>query len=130
MTRGETESVRSALGIQPGVRVWVGGHNLSAKRLLEPLLVETTRPPTGPVDIAFIAPESADEAAYFLGKIEARLDQTGAVWIILPPNAVANDLSEPAVDASMARQSGEITSTAAEPVALPDGFMAHRFARP
>jgi len=127
MTRDEAETVRAALGLQPGVRVWVGGHDLAAKRVVEPLLSDTTRPPTGPVDIAFIAPESADEAAYFLDKIDARLEKDGVAWIILPPNAPANDLSEQAVDAALVRRSGTLTRGDVGPVVLPDGFMAHAF---
>lgn len=129
MTSDEPESVRSALGIQPRMRVWVGGHNLAAKRVVEPFLTDTTRPPTDSIDIALIAPESAEEAAYFLVKIEARLEQDGIAWIILPPNAAANDLSGHAVEAALARHSQKLTRVPGGPVALPDGYMAHRFAR-
>jgi len=127
MTRDEPESVRSALGIQPGLRVWVSGHNLAAKRVVEPLLTDTRRPPSGPVGLAFIAPESADEAVYFLGKIEARLEHDGVAWIILPPNALANDLAARSIEAALARHSDKRTRVFVGSVALPDGFIAHAF---
>ena len=127
MTRDELESVRSALGIHRAVRVWVGGHNLATKRLVEPFLTDTTRPPTGPVDIALIAPESADEAAYFLGKIAVRLEHDRTAWIIQPPTAVAIDHVEHALDAAPARHSDKLARVPGGSVALPDGFRAHAF---
>ncbi len=129
MTGDELESVRSALGIQPAVRVWVGGHNLATKRVVKPFLTDTTRPPTGPVDIALIVPETADEAAYFLGKIEARLEQDGVAWIILPPQTLATDLSGDAVEAALALRSQNLAGTPGRTVALPDGYLAHQFVR-
>ena len=129
MTPDDSESVVSALGILPRVRVWVGGHNLAGKRVAEPLVTDSTRPPTGPVDVALIAPESADEAAYFLDKIEARLEQNGVAWIILPPTAAAQDFSGHSVEVALGRYSQKLSHVPGGLVALPDGYVAHRFAR-
>ncbi len=69
-------------GIIPGMRVWVGGHNVKAKRLISRALAGTIHPPSGPIDMAFITPQSADEALYFVRKLRQRLAQGGAIWII------------------------------------------------
>jgi len=71
-------------GVEPGKRVWVGGHNLDARREIELHLAGTERPPTGPIDLAFVAPRSTDEAVYFAGKLRSRLAPTGLVWIVYP----------------------------------------------
>jgi hypothetical protein len=42
------------------------------------------RPPTGPLDAAFITPRSVDEALHFARKLRARMAPTGALWIIYP----------------------------------------------
>ena len=72
----------SGLDLRPGTRVWVGGNDLAAKRALDPFLVRTVRPPSGPIDAAFIAPLSDDEAWYFARKILPRLATDGAIWVV------------------------------------------------
>ena len=54
--------IAEQLGMQAEMRVWIGGHQIEAKRIIEPYLTNATRPPTGEIDIAFITPESLDEA--------------------------------------------------------------------
>ncbi len=82
MTARDHPAVSTRLGLNPGLRVWIGGHNLAAKRAIEPLLAETTRPPTGPLDMAFIAAETPDEADYFLYKLAGRLPSGATAWVI------------------------------------------------
>ncbi len=71
-------------GVTPGLRVWVGGHDPNARREVEKRLAGTVRPPTGRVDLAFITPQSVDEAVYFAGKLRNRLVADGALWVVYP----------------------------------------------
>ena len=75
-------SVRARLGVRAGTRVWVGGHSVTAKRALAPHLAGTTRPPTGPVERAFVTPVSVDEAVYFATKVRDRLVDDGILWVV------------------------------------------------
>jgi hypothetical protein len=63
--------------------VWVGGRDLVARRAVESCLPPVQRPPTGPLDAAFITPASLDEALYFAGKVAERMRPTGSVWIVV-----------------------------------------------
>jgi hypothetical protein len=83
----EDDATRSRLGVAPGCRVWLGGHNRSATRRIEPLLGGAARPPGGPVDLAFVAPRTMDEAIYFAEKIRSRLAADGRIWIVSSANA-------------------------------------------
>ena len=65
-------------------RVWVGGHNLNARTELERHLLEVSRPPEGPLDVAFITPNAPDEAVYFAGKLRTRLALGASLWVVLP----------------------------------------------
>ncbi|MCH8966265.1 MAG: hypothetical protein IID43_01175 [Planctomycetes bacterium] len=69
-------------GIRPGLRVWVGGHNVDARRAIEAHLSGAIRPPTGPIELGLIAPLSIDEALYFADKLRSRLAPKGRVWIV------------------------------------------------
>lgn len=69
-------------GAAEGARVWVGGHNQPARSILEQRLTHTCRPPTGPLDAAFIVPRTIDEAVYFADKVSARLVDGGAIWLL------------------------------------------------
>ncbi len=80
-------TLRAHWRVKPGLRVWVGGHNTDAKRQIETHLAGTTRPPTGPIDIAFIAPFFSNEAAHFATKLRERLTSDGALWVIHPDPA-------------------------------------------
>ena len=71
-------------GVGPGKRVWVGGHNVEARREIETYLTGTERPPTGPLDLGFIAPTTGDEAVYFAGKLRYRIVSTGLLWVVYP----------------------------------------------
>jgi len=71
-------------GVGPGKRVWVGGHNVEARREIERYLEGTDRPPTGPLDLGFLAPQTADEAVYFAGKLRTRIVPIGLLWIVYP----------------------------------------------
>lgn len=80
-----------AWGVPDGGRVWVGGHNQGARRAVEALLVNVTHPPEGPLDRAFITPQTVDEATYFAGKIRVRLVPDGVIWIVVPQRFGAVD---------------------------------------
>jgi len=75
-------------GVTPSTRVWVGGHNLVARRETEKHLAGPKRPPSGPIDVAFIAPQTIEEALYFANKLRSRLTPGGAIWVAMSgPNA-------------------------------------------
>lgn len=80
MTDREASSTPFAL--PPGARIWVGGHDRAARRALEAVVAGAPRPPTGPIDAAFVAPETLDEAAYFVDKVLPRLVPSGVIWIV------------------------------------------------
>lgn len=71
-------------GVPDGGRVWVGGHNLAARRAVEALLLNVTHPPEGPIDRAFITPQTVDEAGYFAVKLRTRLVPDAVVWVVVP----------------------------------------------
>lgn len=63
-------------------RVWLAGHAVAAKRVVEGGLGDAARPPTGPIDLAILAPLDADEAFYFAGKGIERLTETGRLILV------------------------------------------------
>ena len=69
---------------EPGARVWLGGHDLHTRRIVEKHLAGAVRPPTGPIDAALIAPKTDDEALYFACKLRNRVVARGILWIIIP----------------------------------------------
>ena len=71
--------------------MWVGGHNIGSRREIEEHLTGTARPPTGPIDLAFISPESIDEAAYFAKKITPRLVEGAVIWVVWPKAATPKE---------------------------------------
>lgn len=71
-------------------RVWIGGHNVRARKVLEEKLAHAERPPEGPIDAAFITPQTADEANYFARKLRLRLQPNAVVWIVYPKSGPAN----------------------------------------
>ena len=89
-------------GLRPGWRVWVGGHNVEAKQEIERHLAGVEHPPTGPIDLGLIAPQTADEALYFAGKLCHRLAAGGIVWIAYPNPRFAGN-------AGLASQFDELT---------------------
>jgi hypothetical protein len=70
-------------GLTSESRVWVAGHNARTKAEVDNLLSGAVRPPTGPVDIAFIVPDSVGEAEYFASKVRPRLTPEGSLWVVL-----------------------------------------------
>ncbi len=72
-----------------GARVWVGGHNTDARREVERRLRGTARLPSGPIEAAFIAPRSCDEAVYFAEKLRFRLGSDGVIWLVYPGSTSA-----------------------------------------
>jgi len=76
------KTIAEQLGIQPDMRAWIGGHQIQAKRIIAPYLTNTTKPPTGPIDVALIAPENPEEAVYFAEKIKLRLTPSATIWIV------------------------------------------------
>ncbi len=70
------------LSLRPGTRVWVGGHDIETKRRLQRYLAGTVRPASGPIDVALITPQTADEARYFVAKVAVRLAPHGAIWVV------------------------------------------------
>jgi hypothetical protein len=82
-----------------GQRLWVTGHNRTARRRLEPLLAGAMRPGAGPIDLALIAPETTEEWSYFAGKVLSRLARGGEVALVLADEQAEKrkaDLSIPA----------------------------------
>lgn len=79
---GENESVEALFDLAPGARVWVGGHDREARRAVERLVGSAWRLPRGPIDAAFVTPESVDEAEYFADKALSRLSPEGRVWVV------------------------------------------------
>lgn len=72
------------LGVADGGRVWIGGHNLAARRAVETVLVGVTCPPEGPIDRAFITPQSVGEGVHFAVKLRPRLVADGVIWVVVP----------------------------------------------
>jgi len=72
------------LGIGPGMRVWVGGHNLDAKRAAAPLLADANRPSEGPLDVAIVCPSAPDEAVYFCRKVLPRMSRGSSLYVVVP----------------------------------------------
>ncbi len=83
-------TLRSELGINNDDRVWIGGHQLEAKKLATTICVGITKPPTGPLDAAIITPITSEEAAYFATKLQSRLISGGNIWIIVAENTDHN----------------------------------------
>jgi hypothetical protein len=70
--------------VSPSCRVWSGGHNAEAKRVVEKFLQGTSRPPEGPIDLALVVPKTTDEAVYFIGKLRRRLLPTSQIFVVIP----------------------------------------------
>lgn len=66
-----------------GQRIWVTGHNRSARRRLEPLLAGAVRPGEGPIDFAFVVPETSKEWSYFAAKALPRLVPGAEVGLVV-----------------------------------------------
>lgn len=87
-----TASITETWGIRPGLRVWVGGHNVAARQEIETHAAGTERPATGPIDLGLLSPETPDEALYFAGKLRGRLSPGAMVWIVYPnPRAAGGE---------------------------------------
>ncbi len=85
-------STLDAWGLSPGKRIWIGGNNTNAHRQVESLVtVECDRPPTGPIDLAIVTPQSTDEAVYFARKLRSRLDAGATIWIVFPKFGTAQE---------------------------------------
>ncbi len=76
-------------GLHSGAGIWLGGHATDGKRLLHQLLIDMPRPPIGPIDAAFITPESADEAIHFSQKLSTRLGPGKRLWVLTLKNLPA-----------------------------------------
>lgn len=113
--------------VPAGTRIWVGGNNRHARRLVEASLNDAARPPRGPIDIAFVAPTSVDEALYFTGKLKTRLQRASAVWVVYPP--AARSAKEPSAPSFRALKDelGRSGFVARETVTLSDLYVASRF---
>lgn len=126
-SRLSREQVAESLGLRTGLRIWVGGNNTDARREIERYLSETTRPPTGPLDSAFITPVTSEEAAYFAAKLKPRLTPDARVWVVVlrPENSVAQSATDPLSElVSQITQTGLTLVTEAS---LPSGSLVHGF---
>ena len=101
-------------------RVWIGGHDDRARRVIESLVAPAERPATGPIDVAVITPKSADEAVYFAAKLVKRLSPDSVVWVV-----VSSDESGPS--SAIATGLAELGLVASERVAIDDAFLAVGF---
>jgi hypothetical protein len=134
------------LRVEPGMRVWVGGHNLEARREIERLLVGTVRPPTGSIDKAFIAPLTVDEAVHFARKLLTRLVSDGLIAVVyarktLEANdpshddpskhpSVSNCPSDPIVLDDLHEAMLDLNLRTGEPCKLSDNYSAIIYDRP
>jgi hypothetical protein len=84
-----TTTPAERLGLRAELRVWLGGRNVSVRRAINRWLTGTIRPPTGPLDLAILCPETADEACYFAEKLRPRLTDSASVWIAREPGDAA-----------------------------------------
>jgi len=73
-------------GLQSGASIWIGGHDTDGKRLVHHLLIDMPKPPFGPIDAAFVTPESVDEAVHFTQKLSTRLGPGKRLWVLTPKN--------------------------------------------
>lgn len=80
----EGGTIAERLGTVSGARVWVGGHAARPKRELNKHLDGTLRPPTGPIDVGLITPQTVEEAAYFARKLLRRLEPGALLWVVFP----------------------------------------------
>ncbi len=76
------ESGLNAAAPYTGARVWLGGHDTAARGVVECRLAGALRPPTGPIDAAFITPMSIEEATHFAGKLLDRLNPNGTLTVV------------------------------------------------
>lgn len=79
-----TDQSSTVWQVTADTRIWVGGHNMGTKRAVAAVLDAARRPPTGPIDLAVIAPASVEEAIYFAEKVWPRLEDRASLWIALP----------------------------------------------
>ena len=70
--------------LPPASRIWIGGHNVATRRVLEGFLRAAVRPPEGPIDAGFIVPKTTDEGVYFLQKLRHRILPAGTIWVVYP----------------------------------------------
>ncbi len=97
---GTSASVGEIWKLRPGLRVWLGGHGIEARQEIERHLADVERPPIGSIDLALIAPQSADEAVYFAGKLSGRLAPDASLWIVYPNPSAARPAKPSMDDAS------------------------------
>lgn len=91
------EQIAEVLGLRAGLRIWVGGNNVGIRREMETHLSETTRPPTGLLDAAFITPATSEEAVYFARKLKPRLSGDASLWVVVPSanHTAAQSVADP-----------------------------------
>lgn len=97
MTQPTPNNDNAIVSIEPGARVWIGGHNREARRFIERALAgkNAIRPAEGPIDVAFITPETVDEAVYFLAKLAPRVPVDGVIQIVFRAHPAADSDAEP-----------------------------------
>jgi len=61
-----------------GCSIWVGGHDVEAKRIVLRYLRRPLHQPRGPLDIGFIVPNTTEEGLYFLKKLRTHIEQRSA----------------------------------------------------
>jgi len=72
----------TALPLDAGLRLWIGGHSRLARAAVEPHLVNASRPPDGLIDLLVVTPFTSDEFVYFVQKHRPRLRAGGGVWLV------------------------------------------------
>lgn len=65
-----------------GLRIWIGGHDRTARGAIEPLLQGSIRPGEGAIERLIVTPLDFEEFVYFLEKHRLRLVEGGEVWLI------------------------------------------------
>ena len=73
--------IATALGIRPGLRAWIGGHQREARAAVERVLRDALRPNAGAIDLLVVSPQTVEEARYFIAKHLPKLTEDGRLWI-------------------------------------------------
>lgn len=67
--------------LKPGIRIWLGGHDVAARRAILANLTGFEQLGIGQLDIGIITPASLGEAVYFAVKLLPRLVEGGQLWL-------------------------------------------------
>lgn len=121
------EQIVESLGLRPDLRIWVGGNNTDARREIETYLLETARPPTGPLDAAFITPDTSEEAVYFAAKLRPRLTPNAHVCVVVSDTDITPPEGTTDAMAGLVSQFSDAGFTLTTELTFPAGFRGFLF---